>query len=198
VIAAVGTQFLWYVNRGSGVVMLVLLTLSVVLGIVTTMRWRSPRWPRFITAGLHRSVSLLSVAFLAIHVISAVADGYAPIAWKDAVIPFVSQYQPLWLGLGAVALDLLAAVAITSVFRDRVGQRAWKAVHWSAYACWPIAFVHGLGIGTDTSAPWMLAIDGACVLAVAAAVLWRTSASPREPQLATPPTAPSLMRPGSR
>ncbi|MDQ6910065.1 MAG: ferric reductase-like transmembrane domain-containing protein [Actinomycetota bacterium] len=179
-------RLLWYVNRGSGAVTLALLTTSVVLGIVTTMRWRSPRWPRFVTAALHRNVSLLSVAFLSVHVFSAIADGYAPIGWKDAVVPFVSQYRPLWLGVGTVALDLFAAIVVTSLFRERLGPRAWKLVHWSAYACWPIAFVHGLGMGTDVGASWMIAIDGACLLAVALAVLWRFNAPPAEPQLVTP------------
>jgi predicted ferric reductase len=185
VVAATGTNMMWYLNRGSGVVMLVLLTMSVVLGIVTTMRWRSPRWPRFVTAALHRNVSLLSVAFLGIHVFTAVADGYAPIGWKDAVVPFVAQYRPVWLGLGALALDLLVAVAVTSVFRERIGQRAWKAVHWSAYACWPIALVHGLGTGTDVGAPWMLGVYGASLLAVIAALTWRLGAgvNGREPDL---------------
>lgn len=179
-------SLLWYVNRGSGAVVLVLLTISIVLGIVTTMRWQTPRWPRFITAALHRNVSLLSMAFLAIHVFSAVADGYVPIGWKDTVVPFVAGYRTFWLGLGAVVLDLLVAIVLTSLLRERLGPRAWKAVHWSAYACWPIAFIHGLGTGTDVGAAWMIAIDGACVLAVGLAVLWRGRSRPDEPRLTAP------------
>ena len=91
-----------------------LLTLSVVLGVVTSVRWSSPRWPRFVVEWLHRNVSLVVLVFLAIHIGSAVIDGFVPLRWVDAVVPFSSAYKPLWVGLGAVAFDLLVAVAVTS------------------------------------------------------------------------------------
>ena len=164
---------MWYLTRGSGVVTLVLLTAALVLGIVTSVRWSSPRWPRFVTETLHRNVSLLVVVFLAIHVVTAVVDAFAPIRWIDAVVPFASPYRPVWLGLGAVALDLLLALAVTSLLRVRVGYTAWRAVHWTAYACWPIALVHGLGTGSDTTQAWMLLLDVAAVGTVVVAVWWR-------------------------
>ncbi len=167
---------LWYVTRASGIVMLVLLTTSVLLGILEVKRWRSPRWPRFVTAGLHRSISLLSVAFLFVHIATAVVDGFAPIGWLDAVIPFHSPYRPLWRGLGAVATDLLIALTITSLLRGRIGYRGWKAIHWAAYACWPIALLHGLGTGTDTRLVWVVGLNVVCLAAVVAAVLWRVAA----------------------
>ncbi|HYT26542.1 MAG TPA: ferric reductase-like transmembrane domain-containing protein [Actinomycetota bacterium] len=167
------TPALWYLTRGSGAVVLVLLTVTVALGVTTSVRWASPRWPRSVTEGLHRNVSLLVVAFLALHVATTVVDGYAPIGWLDAVVPFRSAYRPLWLGLGAVALDLLAAVAVTSLLRARLGRRTWRAVHWLAYACWPVALAHGLGTGSDTGRAWMLALDAVAVAAVATAVGWR-------------------------
>ena len=69
----------------------------------------------------------------------------------DVVVPFVGAYRPFWLGLGALALDLLAALIVTSLLRARIGLRAWRAVHWVAYACWPVALVHGLGTGSDVA-----------------------------------------------
>ncbi|MFL5884969.1 MAG: hypothetical protein ACJ77M_07865, partial [Thermoleophilaceae bacterium] len=180
---AVTGRAMWFLTRGSGAVTLVLLTASVVLGIVNTMRWGSrPRWPRFVLDALHRNVSLLVLAVLAVHVLTAVLDSFAPIRLVDAVVPFVSRYRPLWVGFGALALDLLAAVAITSVLRHRIGFRGWRAVHWLAYACWPIALVHGLGAGTDARLGWMVALSVACVAAVIAALIWRM---PREPAIAT-------------
>ena len=65
---------LWYIARGTGFVAVVMLTVSVALGILTTMRWSAPRWPRFVTATLHKNISLLSVAFLATHIATAPAD----------------------------------------------------------------------------------------------------------------------------
>ena len=177
ILAATSTKALWYLTRGSGVVSLILLTASTVLGVTTAVRWASARWPRFIVEGLHKNISLLSVVFLGIHIATAVLDGYVPIRWIDAVVPFAGQYKPLWLGLGAVTVDLLLAVIITSLLRVRIGHRVWRAVHWAAYACWPVAVIHGLGIGSDTGQTWMRLIDAACIAAVAAAVFARFAGS---------------------
>jgi hypothetical protein len=174
-IAAVSShsRVLWYLTRGSGLVALVLLTASVVLGVLEVKRWATERWPRFITAALHKNVSLLAVVFLGVHIATTVVDGFAPIGWADAVVPFRSPYRPLWLGLGAVAVDLLLALVVTSLLRGRIGYRAWKAVHWAAYACWPVAVLHGMGTGTDTKLGFVLLLYFACLAAVVLAVWWR-------------------------
>jgi sulfoxide reductase heme-binding subunit YedZ len=159
---------LWYATRASGTVALVLLTTSIVLGVAQTRRLSSARWPRFVLDGLHRYTALLASLFLTLHIVTAVLDTFAPISLADAFIPFISPYRPIWLGLGVTALDLLLAVIITSWLRSRLGLRAWRAVHWLAYAVWPLAFVHGLGTGSDVRQSWMgviAIICGACVLA---------------------------------
>jgi DMSO/TMAO reductase YedYZ heme-binding membrane subunit len=186
-LAATTGSPLWYLTRSAGVVSLLLLTGSTVLGVMATVRWRSERWPRFVTSGLHRNVSLLALAFLVVHIVSAVADGFAPIGWLDSVIPFHGTYRSVWLGLGAVAFDLLLALLVTSAVRQRLGYPAWRVVHWLAYGCWGLAVVHGLGTGTDPKATWMQAVTIACVGAVVLAVWWRVVAgwpAPRGPRLA--------------
>jgi DMSO/TMAO reductase YedYZ heme-binding membrane subunit len=170
---AAGTQAYWFLTRGTGVVSLLLLTGVVVLGNSGAVGWTSTRWPRFVTQGLHRNLALLAVAFIGVHIVTSVIDSFSPIRWLDAVVPFVSAYRPVWLGLGAVAFDLLIALVLTSLVRVRLGYRSWRAVHWLAYACWPVAVVHGLGTGSDTRAVWMLAIDGVAISAVICAVAWR-------------------------
>jgi len=165
----------WYATRAFGVVALVLLTATVILGIAGTARFAAPGLPRVVTAGLHRNLSLLVLTLVALHVLTTIADGYAPIGFAAAVVPFDSAYRPLWLGLGAVALDMLLAVALTSLLRDRLSYRSWRGVHWLAYACWPVALWHSLGTGTDSKVPWLLAIDALCVVGVAGAVWWRLS-----------------------
>lgn len=172
-IAAVGPSPLWYLSRGTGIVTLVLLTASVVLGITQVRRWAPIGSPRFVVVSLHRAVSLLVVALLAVHVLTSVLDSFAPIRLVDAVLPFAGSYRPVWLGLGAVALDLVIALTVTSLLRHRLGLRAWRAVHWLAYACWPVALVHGLGTGSDTRTTWMLAIALACTIAVVGSIAWR-------------------------
>jgi len=156
--AASSSKALWYATRGTGMVSLVLLTASVGLGISELVRFASPRWPRFVVAGLHRNVSLLATAFLAVHIATAVADSFASISLVDVLIPFVGVYRPIWLGLGTVAFDLILALVVTSLLRERLGFRAWRAVHWAAYAAWPFALVHGLGTGSDTRLRWAVAV----------------------------------------
>lgn len=172
-IAAAGPSPLWYLSRGTGIVTLVLLTASVVLGITQVRRWTPVGSPRFVVVSLHRAVSLLVVALLTVHVLTAVLDSFAPIRLVDAVLPFVGGYRPIWLGLGAVAFDLIIALTVTSLLRHRLGLRAWRAVHWLAYACWPVALVHGLGTGSDTRTTWMLVVALACTAAVLGSIAWR-------------------------
>ncbi len=171
----VGPSLDWYVTRASGMVALVLLTASVVLGIAAIARLRGPGVPRFVVDGLHRTMSLLAVVLLLIHILTSVLDSFAPISLIDAVIPFVGTYRPFWLGLGAVAFDLLAAVAITSLVRRRLGHSTWRSVHWLADACWPVAVLHGFGTGSDVHQTWMLLITIACIGAVLAAVVIRVA-----------------------
>lgn len=171
--AAGSTRALWYLTRGTGVVALLLLTAVLLLGVTGVARVRSERLPRFLLQGLHRNLTLLTIAFVAVHVLTTVADGFAPISLTDAVLPFRSAYRPVWLGLGAVALDLLLALAATSLLRARIGLRAWRALHWLAYASWPVALVHSLGTGSDARVGWLTLLAVACTGLVAVAVVWR-------------------------
>ncbi|HSC74305.1 MAG TPA: ferric reductase-like transmembrane domain-containing protein [Gaiellaceae bacterium] len=171
--AAANAKTLWYVTRGTGVVALLLLTASVVLGTLSSARWRSGRTPRFVVGGLHRNLTLLAVAFVAVHVVTTVADAFAPIKLTDGVLPFLSPYRPLWLGLGTVAFDLVLALVVTSLVRVRLGYRNWRFVHWLAYAAWPVALIHAFGTGSDARLGWMAALGFGSCIAVAAAVLVR-------------------------
>jgi sulfoxide reductase heme-binding subunit YedZ len=119
---------------------------------------------------------LFVLILLVLHIVTAVADGFAPIRLTDSVIPFVSPYRAIWLGLGALSFDIICAVILTSVARRFIGFSAWRLIHWASYLAWPIALVHGLGTGTDTTTAWMLAIYIICVIAVLAAIVWRVSA----------------------
>jgi len=186
----------WYLARGTGAVALVLLTVSVVLGILGSVRFTAPRWPRFAIDAVHRDVSLLVLVVLVIHIVTSVLDGFAPIRLFDGVIPFVTPYRPLWMGLGTVAFDLMLAIAITSLVRRRLGYQAWRAVHWLAYASWPVAVLHGLGTGSDVKQWWMLALTAACIVAVLVAVWTRIASTSGEyTGLRAPATALAVVTP---
>ncbi|HEY1458152.1 MAG TPA: ferric reductase-like transmembrane domain-containing protein [Solirubrobacteraceae bacterium] len=175
-LAASGPSFYWYLTRSTGAVALVLLTITVLLGVIDVRRWSTPTWPRFVVDSLHRNVALMTMVFLVLHILTSVLDSFAPISLTAAVVPFISAYRPFWLGLGAISFDLLAAITITSLLRRRMGHAAWRATHWLSYASWPVALLHGFGTGSDVKSTWLLLLSISCLLAVLVAVLVRSLA----------------------
>lgn len=168
---------LWYTSRATGVVALLLLTAVMLLGLLVSRQGRLPGLPKFAVGGLHRNLSLLATAFVAIHVLSAVTDGYVNIPVTAAVVPLASSYERVWLGLGAASFDLMLAAVITSLLRRHLSRRAWRAIHLTAYVSWPIAWVHSVFSSTDMrhGALFLLAI--ACAIAVIAGAIWRLAAA---------------------
>ncbi|HEY8673907.1 MAG TPA: ferric reductase-like transmembrane domain-containing protein [Candidatus Dormibacteraeota bacterium] len=178
--AALGPTPLWYTTRASGFTALVLLSATVVVGLLTSARQSGRDWPRFVVQSLHRNLSLLVVVFLLIHIATSVIDPFAKLNLADAIVPFIAGYRPLWLGLGVVSCELLLAITVTSLLRNRLGWRAWQIVHMLAYVSWPVAVVHGIGTGTDTKSVWALLLVTGCVVVVIGALVWRLAvAGPR-------------------
>ena len=175
----------WYLMRATGIVALLLLTTATALGVATSMR-ASLAGHRGVTLLVHRSASLLAVVFLAVHVLLAVADPDAAVGLVSLFVPFAGAAQPLWVGLGALSLQLLAAVVVTSLLRRRLSFRSWRAVHWLAYAAWPLALLHGIGMGSDTATNWMLLVNLACLAAVGGALVWRLGSGDPRPRRSRP------------
>jgi predicted ferric reductase len=177
-------QVLWFATRGAGAVSLLMLTASVVFGLVTVTRFQHVEWPRFFNYEMHRRVSLLSIVFLAVHVLAAVFDPFTSLGVAAALVPLASTYRPVPVALGVIALYLFIALTVSSLLRRHIGQKTWRAIHWTSYAMWPMALLHGITAGSDASAVWMLGIDAMCVAAVGSALAWRlTAGSSRRDQL---------------
>ena len=172
-----GRETSGYLTRSTGAVARLLLTFAIALGVVDVRRFQHAAVAaRFVVISLHRAISLLAMVFLALPILPSVLDSFAPISILDAFIPFASSYRPFWLGLGAVAFDLLLAVTFTSLLRQRIGLAGWRAIHWLAYASWPIALLHGFGTGSDVKSAWLLVLSVACLAVVLAAVIARVLA----------------------
>jgi sulfoxide reductase heme-binding subunit YedZ len=169
----VSTQILWFATRGAGIVSLILFSAVACLGLLAVARTQSVHWPRFLTVELHRNLALLSVVFLGIHIVTAVFDPFTKLGIGAALVPLASSYRPLPVALGVISVYLVLALIVTSLLRERIGHRTWRAVHWASYAAWPLAVEHTLTAGSDSFATWMLAVQGACILAVSAALVWR-------------------------
>ena len=175
-----GGSAFWYASRATGIVTLLLLTGVLVLGLIVNRRGRIPGLPGFAVTSLHRNLSLLTVSFIAVHVLTAVLDTYVSIPLTSALVPFTSGYERLWLGLGAVSLDLMLAVIVTSLVRGRLSRRLWRGVHLLAYVSWPVALAHGIGASRDLQHGKLALVAVGCALLVLAAVAWRVSAAARE------------------
>jgi methionine sulfoxide reductase heme-binding subunit len=175
-----GTTAFWYASRATGVVALLLLTAVLVLGILVNRQGWLPGLPRFAVTSLHRNLSLLAVAFIVVHVLTAVLDTYVSIPVSAGVVPFASGYERFWLGLGAISFDLMLAMIITSLVRGRLNRTLWRAVHLLAYASWPVALAHSIGSSRDLQHGWLLYLAAACTLTVAAAAAWRLASAARQ------------------
>lgn len=188
-------QWLWFLSRGSGIVLLVLFTAVMALGTAVRLGWVPRRWPRFAAAELHRALALFAVALLVLHVVAALADPYVSIGWAATALPFLSPYRTAAIGLGTLAADLGAAVLLTSVLRHRLGFRAWRAVHWLAYLAWPAAFGHALSAGCgDLHTGWVAAVIWGSAAVAAVAVTARLAARTRQARGSRPGAPAELPR----
>jgi methionine sulfoxide reductase heme-binding subunit len=194
-VLAVTSPLFWYTTRATGLMSLVLLTAAMVLGILTTTRVGGDGLPRFAVTELHRRLSLLAVVFVALHIVTTAVDSFVPIGWVPVLVPFTSAYQPLWVGLGTVAFDLLVAVTVSSLLRRHVSPGAWRAIHWLAYLSWPVAVAHGIGIGTDVAFAWAQVLVAVCIAAVLVALAWRIRAHPYRGGHRTAVPGPRTSRP---
>lgn len=171
------TELLWALGRGTGVVALALFTASVVLGILTRSGRPAFGLPRFGVSLVHRNTALIGSVFIVIHVLTLLADPYAKLTLLDTIVPFLAAVKPLWVGLGTVAFDLLIAIVITGLVRQRIGTKVFRFIHWFTYAMWPIALLHAIGNGSDAGSGWFIVFALVCSLTVIGAVMWRLSAT---------------------
>jgi sulfoxide reductase heme-binding subunit YedZ len=164
----------WYLNRATGIVSLVLMTLTIVLGVLVRRQQRLPGLPRFGVLALHRNVSLISASLLVVHIVTAVVDSYVSVPWISVVLPFTTNWRPQAQALGALAVDLMLLVIGTSLVRSRIPLRLWRGIHWTSYALWPLAFLHGITAGTDLASggPLVVALACAGVVGASAAAAW--------------------------
>src|ERR1700743_3348482 len=144
----------------------------MLLGLLVTRQGRRPGLPRFAVSGLHRNLSLLATAFVAVHVLSAVTDGDVNIPVTGAVVPLTSPYERLWLGIGAVSFDLMLAAVVTSLLRRHLSRKAWRAGQLAASVSWPVAWLHSVFSSGDLQHGVLFLLAIACAIAVIAATLW--------------------------
>jgi methionine sulfoxide reductase heme-binding subunit len=167
----------WILARASGLLAYMLLTTSVLAGLVVKARPFRGLKPAVVT-DLHRFLALLGLGAIALHGTALVLDQTVRITPVALVVPGLVPYRPLWTALGVLAFELMVLVYASFSLRRRIGVKAWRRLHWFTYAIFGLATVHGLAAGTDTGHPWVLALYGSAVGGVLAAATWRALVPP--------------------
>jgi hypothetical protein len=169
--AAGVARFLLYY---SGVFALIALSAAVAAGLLATDRTLMTPERRIFAQALHRTASLIGVSALANHIMLQVLAHRARVI--DGFVPFMAARSTFYLGLGTVASDLFVVIIVTGALRKRFarGRRpwAWRALHVTAYAAWPMAVLHGLLAGRPAK-PYVDWSYGGCLAAVALALTFR-------------------------
>ena len=181
----VASTTVWYAARAGGLISYVLVSASVLAGIVLAGKVRVPGLPRFAVEDVHRFLGLLAGLFIAIHIGSIALDTVVPFSLGQLVIPFTSSYRPLATGLGVVAVELLLAVAVTNRLRSRLPYKVWRRAHYATLAVWLLATFHGILSGTDRGQAWLLAVYATTVALVAGAAVLRFGRAATPQRVAT-------------
>lgn len=172
-------EILWFVSRATGTLSILLMTAVLVLGLVLSGARRSVGSRTTVVQGVHRSLALGMLTFLVVHIATAVAETYVHIDLISAVVPFTSPYARFTVGLGTLAVDILAAVIVTSLLRHRINERVWRIVHKASFVMWPMTVWHGISMGTSNE-PLLLDTTIGCAVVGGAALLWRLLWSHRD------------------
>jgi sulfoxide reductase heme-binding subunit YedZ len=155
----------WYVARASGIVAYLLLSTSVILGALMSARTKFT-WPKFAVEELHRFLTILTATFVVLHGSALLLDRVVPISLAQALVPFAAPYRPLAVGLGTVAVELMAAVGLTNMFRAQLPRTVWRRAHYLTIGVWVFASLHALLAGSDRGDPWFAGIFAAATCAV--------------------------------
>ena len=151
-------MIVWYVARAGGILAYVLLSGSVILGLLLSGRAKLPKWPRFALEDVHRFVGLLAGTFIAIHVGALLVDSYMPFSLANILVPGTAPYRPVSVAFGVVAAELLAALAVTNHYRKALSHGFWRRAHYLNFTVWLLALVHGIAAGSDRATAWALAL----------------------------------------
>ena len=169
----------WELARVGGMVAYVLITASVVIGMLVSLKLRSPRWPRWVTTELHRFVTLLALVFAVVHGVAVWIDPFTGFTPAEVLVPLASHYRPLWMAAGIVAGYLLLGVWASEYARPRIGYAWWRRLHFLSFGVFVLATLHGVGSGSDTADAWGLLVYGTAGASVLILVIWRLLAGGR-------------------
>jgi methionine sulfoxide reductase heme-binding subunit len=180
----------WLLARATGIVAFVLLTISVLAGLLVKARPFGTAIKPALAVDIHRTLALLSLTALAGHGLALVLDGTVEIGVLELLVPGTAPYRPFWTGLGVVAGELMVLVYLSFGLRKRIGVKNWRRLHWTTYGAFAAATAHGVMAGTDSGATWALGLYLGAIGCVAAATAWRALVPPPRPRPRNQPGGP--------
>ena len=163
----------WIVARASGMTAYVLLTASMVAGLVLKSRPVGKALRPAAVTDVHRTLALGALGMIGLHGVALVLDSTVKIGPLALVVPGLVGYRPLWTALGVVSAELVAVLIASFSLRKRIGARAWRRLHWASYAVFVTATAHGVAAGSDSGAPWARGLYVGAIGAVACATAFR-------------------------
>jgi len=146
-------QSMWYLTRAAGMIAYLLLWLSTVWGLVIPSKLFGEVLSGDFTFDFHKFISLLSLGFLGLHIVVLTADKYLPFSVAQLLVPFLSPYRPVWVGIGIISFDLILLVTVTFYLRKQIGMKTFRLIHYTSLAAYLGAVVHALLSGADSSLP---------------------------------------------
>jgi sulfoxide reductase heme-binding subunit YedZ len=159
-------QTMWYITRAAGLTAYLLLWLSTAWGLAVSSKILDSILHRSFTYDFHQFISLLSIGFIALHIIVLMFDQYLPYSLAQILVPFLSLYRPLWVGIGVVGFYLILLVTITFYMRSRIGMKAFRVIHVFSLIAYLGATAHSFFSGTDTSLPAVMMLYAGSFLVV--------------------------------
>ncbi len=165
----------WLLARASGMTAYVLVTLSVLAGLVLKSRPFTRLRPATVTH-VHRALALNAIGAIVVHGIALVLDSTVKVSPLALVVPGLIAYRPLATSIGVLTAELTLVVYASFSLRRRIGNRTWRALHWTTYGIFALGTVHGFAAGTDSAQPWAAVLYLGAVAAVVFATAWRALA----------------------
>src|SRR5512138_2037046 len=166
-------QFWWYLTRAAGLMGYFLIWLSTAWGLVVSSKILDGFLERTFTYDFHEYLSWLGLAFIAVHVVVLMADKYLPYSLWQILIPFLSPYRPLWVGIGVIAFYLTLLVTITFYLKAKISSGTFRKIHYLSFIAYFGATLHGLYAGTDSVLPAAnLLYKGTLLITLFLSVYW--------------------------
>ena len=148
----------WLVSRASGVVALVLISISVLLGLAMAAGALRRKGLKRNTARVHEHLAMTALIAVGVHGLSLLGDGWLRPGLREIAVPFAISYRPLFTGLGIIAGYGAVLVGPSFYLRRRIGSARWRKLHRLSLLVWFLAAIHTVGAGSDATRPWLRAI----------------------------------------